>query len=105
MRPNCRWKCLQRPRHKAEGEEKDLARAIIEGSTGTVLVCWEHHHITDIATAIPTTAGTVIPTTWPGDRFDIIWSFILVDDDPPRYNFAQIPQQLLAGDSDEVIAP
>lgn len=91
----------------AEGEEKALAQTLVKHSTGTVLVCWEHHHIPDIATAIPTTAGTVMPTTWPGDRFDVIWSFTLVEGDanPPRYNFAQIPQQLLAGDNDHIIAP
>jgi hypothetical protein len=91
----------------AEDEDKALARAIVEGSSGTVLVCWEHHHIPDITRAIPTTAGTVIPRKWPGDRFDVIWSFTLVDGDfnPPRYHFGQIPQQLLAGDSNKIIAP
>jgi hypothetical protein len=89
----------------AEGEEEALARTILEATTGTVLVCWEHHHIPSIARAIPTTDGTVIPRKWPGDRFDVIWSFTLVDGDlnPPKYHFGQIPQQLLGGDSDQII--
>jgi hypothetical protein len=84
----------------AEGQESKLARAVVADYTGVVLICWEHHHIPAIATALPTVPGTQIPAAWPGDRFDVIWSFTL----PPgassaEYVFSQIPQQLLAGDA------
>ena len=47
---------------------------------------------------MPTSAGTVIPQKWPGDRFDVIWTFTLVPgSDPAQYTFGQIPQQLLSG--------
>jgi hypothetical protein len=46
--------------------------------------------------------GTVIPKTWPDDRFDVIWTFTLATND--KYSFAQVPQLLLSGDTDTVIA-
>jgi hypothetical protein len=47
---------------------------------------------------------TAIPRKWPGDRYDVIWSFTLVPGTgPARYTFGQIPQQLLAGDAGTVI--
>jgi hypothetical protein len=44
--------------------------------------------------------GTVIPKTWPADRFDVIWAFTLVGG---VYSFAQVPRLLLSGDTDAVI--
>lgn len=45
-----------------------------------------------------------IPPNWPGDRYDVIWSFTLAPEaGPVRYVFGQIPQQLLAGDAATVI--
>jgi hypothetical protein len=42
---------------------------------------------------------------WPGDRFDVIWTFTLVPGSAPaQYTFGQIPQQLLSGDADTVIS-
>lgn len=38
--------------------------------TGNVLVCWEHHELTDIAEAI----GVENAPEYPDDRFDIIWT-------------------------------
>ena len=46
-------------------------------------------------------ARTVIPKSWPDDRYDVIWTFTLAADD--RYAFGQIPQLLLSGDADTVI--
>jgi hypothetical protein len=45
--------------------------------------------------------GTVIPRTWPEDRFDLIWTFTLLT--KGGYSFAQIPQMLLSGDTDTII--
>ena len=85
-----------------EGQEPALAKAILASGDQVVLICWEHQHIPPLAQAIPTTDATTTPTRWPGDRFDVIWTFTL---DPPtgRYLFGQVPQQLLAGDTDTTI--
>ena len=81
-----------------EGQESALAEAILAGGDDVVLICWEHHRIPALAAAIPTGDDTTIPAVWPGDRFDVIWTFTL-DPDTGRYAFGQVPQQLLQGDS------
>jgi len=88
----------------AEGQESALAASVVTGYPGVVLICWEHDHIPALASALPATAGTVIPQQWPGDRFDVIWTFTLVPGaTPAQYTFGQVPQQLLSGDTDTVI--
>jgi hypothetical protein len=88
----------------AEGQEPQLAASVVSGYSGVVLICWEHEHIPALASSLPVTPGTAIPQAWPGDRFDVIWTFTLVPGaSPVRYAFGQIPQQLLSGDSDTVI--
>ncbi|MDH6247646.1 hypothetical protein [Mycobacterium sp. OTB74] len=88
----------------AEGDEAALASAVVVDYSGVVLICWEHRHIPDIATALPTVSGTQIPAAWAGDRFDVIWSFTLQPGAASaEYAFSQIPQQLLAGDTDTTI--
>jgi hypothetical protein len=72
----------------AEGDEPQLAATVVSQYSGVVLICWEHDHI---------------PSVWPGDRFDVIWTFTLAPGTPARYTFIQIPQQLLSGDTDTVI--
>jgi hypothetical protein len=89
----------------AEGQEPQLAASVVSGYSGVVLICWEHEHIPALAAALPTAAGTVIPQAWPGDRFDVIWTFTLVPGATgAQYAFGQIPQQLLSGDTDTVIS-
>jgi hypothetical protein len=89
----------------AEGQEPQLAASVVSSYSGVVLICWEHEHIPALAAALPTAAGTVIPQAWPGDRFDVIWTFTLVPGPTgAQYTFGQIPQQLLSGDTDTVIA-
>jgi len=88
----------------AEGSESQLAASVVSSNSGVVLICWEHDHIPAIAAALPTVPGTVIPQTWPGDRFDVIWTFTLVPGSAPaQYAFGQVPQQLLSGDAGTVI--
>jgi len=88
----------------ARGEEKQLADSLVGSHSGVVLICWEHKHIPVIASWLPVVSGTAIPRKWPGDRYDVIWSFTLVPDPGPvRYAFGQIPQRLLAGDATTVI--
>jgi hypothetical protein len=88
----------------AEGSEAQRAASVVSSYSGVVLICWEHDHIPALATSLPTVAGTIIPQPWPGDRFDVIWTFTLVPGSAPaQYTFGQIPQQLLSGDIDTVI--
>ena len=62
------------------------------------------HHIPAIARSLPIAHGTAIPDDWPDDRYDLIWAFIRVPGETKvRYAFSQVPQRLLAGDTDKVI--
>ena len=61
----------------AEGDEPALASAVVSQNSGVVMICWEHDHIPPLASSLPAVAGTVIPQAWPGDRFDVIWTFTL----------------------------
>lgn len=89
----------------AEGQEPQLAASVMSGYSGVVLICWEHDHIPALASSLPAIPGTAIPQTWPGNRFDVIWTFTLVPAaGPAQYTFGQVPQQLLSGDTDTVIA-
>jgi hypothetical protein len=86
----------------AKGHEPQLAAALKKSGQGAVLICWDHTHIPALASALPLVHGTVIPKTWPDDRFDVIWTFTLVTKD--EYAFGQVPQLLLSGDTDTIIA-
>jgi hypothetical protein len=85
----------------AKGQEPQLATVVLTSGTGAVLICWEHGRIPALASALPLARGTVIPKSWPEDRYDVIWTFTLNAD--ARYAFGQVPQLLLAGDADTVI--
>ena len=84
-----------------EGQEAQLAAAIVANDADVSLVAWEHDHMPAIAAAIPVAPGVVVPTIWPDDRFDVIWCFTLVSNPatPVAYSFASLPQLLLAGDA------
>jgi len=86
----------------AKGQEPQLATAVRTSGPGAVLICWEHSHIPALASALPLVSGTIIPTSWPDDRYDVIWTFTLTAD--ATYAFGQVPQLLLSGDADTVIA-
>jgi hypothetical protein len=86
----------------ARGHEPQLAAALKKSGPGAVLICWDHAHIPTLASALPLVHGTVIPKAWPDDRFDVIWTFTLVADH--EYAFGQVPQLLLSGDTDAIIA-
>jgi hypothetical protein len=87
-----------------QGDEDELAASLVSSYSGVVLICWEHDHIPVIASALPTVNKADIPHKWPGDRYDVIWTFTLDPDaGAPSYTFGQVPQQLLAGDSATVI--
>ena len=86
------------------GDEHRLAASVVAGYSGVVLVCWEHSHIPVIARLLPIAEGTPVPDVWPDDRYDVIWAFTrLPGTVQVRYAFSQVPQRLLAGDTDAVI--
>jgi hypothetical protein len=85
----------------AKGQEPHLATAVLNSGPDAVLICWEHSHIPALASALPLVSGTVIPKSWPDDRYDVIWTFTLTAD--ATYAFGQVPQLLLSGDADTVI--
>jgi len=79
----------------AVGEEQELASSLVR-MPGLTLVAWEHKAIHLIGNSIMGTTDSV-PQSWPGDRFDLIWTFTLSD---KGWSFALRGQHLLAGDLD-----
>jgi hypothetical protein len=60
----------------------------------TVLICWEHHGIPDIATAM----GVQKVPEWPGQVYDRLWIVTFQNGKPKLSN---LPQKLLFQDSAE----
>ncbi len=85
----------------AKGQEPQLATAVLKSGPGAVLICWEHGHIPALASALPLVGGSVIPKSWPDDRYDVIWTFTRTAG--ATYAFDQVPQLLLSADADTVI--
>lgn len=84
--------------HYLKGDEIDLAKAALDAAD-PVLIAWEHQDIPTIANAIVGNS-TTCSQSWPGDRFDVVWVF---DKTANGWNFTQVPQLLLSGDSDQPI--
>jgi broad specificity phosphatase PhoE len=85
----------------AKGDEVALVADVL-AADGTVLIAWEHERIPFIANTILGNA-TTCPQSWPDDRFDLVWIF---DRRPGSdgWDFDQVPQMLLPGDKNSVIA-
>ncbi len=78
-----------------------IVSALLAMESEVVLVCWEHHHLVNIVAALAS-AGLVanpadVPTSWPDDRYDVIWRFDL-NEQMGKWTFRALDQQLLAGD-------
>jgi hypothetical protein len=82
-----------------EGSEQDLVNKAV-ASNGVVLIAWHHENIPAIANLI--LGNQSAPQKWPGDRFDVVWIFARADA-TAAWQFSQLPQLLLAGDSSSVI--
>ena len=67
-----------------------------------MLIAWQHEAIPSIANLILGESATC-PQKWPGARFDLVWIFDRSHSS--KWSFAQVPQRLLAGDSDKAIQP
>ncbi|MGO9108026.1 MAG: hypothetical protein ACLP9L_02225 [Thermoguttaceae bacterium] len=74
----------------AEMVKEILARPEYDGKT--VLICWHHKGIPDLATAL----GVVAPPDWTSQTFDRLWIIRLKDG---KAILQDLPQRLLYGDS------
>lgn len=84
----------------AKGQEAALAAALL-ASSGPRLVAWEHESIAAIIDHLGPVTPTP-PSSWPDDRFDLVW--VLTARSAGGWDFTQVPQLLLAGDSTEPIS-
>jgi len=80
----------------SKGDEKAVAKAALSVA-GPVLIAWEHRAIPEIAKHI-CNDSLPYPKQWPDERFDMVLVFDRSADNQP-WTFTQIPQLLLAGDS------
>jgi len=78
----------------AEGQEAALAEAALQAA-GTVLICWQHERLPDIARRI--SADRPVPAAWPDDRFNPVLVFRREDGDAV-WAFTQIAPLMLPGD-------
>ena len=68
----------------------------IHGSVDPTLIVWHHGSIPAFVQAFPLTNADQVPSSWPEDRFDLIWVLT------PRgnsYEWQQVEQHLLHGDA------
>lgn len=73
---------------------------------GVVLISWPHGQIPNLCQLIPLGSNNKnpIPSTWPSDRFDVVFVFDLdTSSVGGGYIFTQVPELLLAGDSTDPI--
>jgi hypothetical protein len=87
--------------YAVDADPATIASSVLAMDTAVVLVCWEHQHLVNIAAAVAAAAPMAnqgdVPTSWPDDRFDVIWRFDL-NLQSGEWTFRSIDQQLLAGD-------
>lgn len=76
-----------------KGGEQGLAEAV-QAASGTALVSWQHERIPAIVACFAVVEGGV-PTSWPGDRFDLVW---VLDRTEGGWAFSQVAQLLLDRD-------
>jgi hypothetical protein len=89
-----------KPTTDTKGNYIEIANAAT-ACGGVALICWQHKDIPGMANEI-LGDKTTAPQKWPGDRFDVVWVFDL-DSSGKHYSFSQVPQCLLASDSDKPI--
>ncbi len=88
--------------HAVDAHPMKIVESLVAMETAVVLLCWEHDHLVKIAGAValimPVANPADVPTSWPDDRFDMIWRFDR-DEQTQTWAFGSHDQQLLAGDS------
>lgn len=84
---------------------EEVATSAISAN-GVVLISWPHGEIPKLASLIPLSLNNKnpIPSTWPKERFDVVFVFDLdTSSAVTGYTFSQVPQLLLYGDSADPI--
>ena len=84
-----------------KGQESELAAAV-SATSGIALICWQHEDIAAIATAIAPHVPN-IPTSWPGDRFNLIFQ-LKRSGNNGNWAFSQLAPVMLQGDSNGVLS-
>lgn len=90
---------VQTPARK--GEEDHFVDQHLMATTGTALVCWEHHHIPALAEAYARAVGLAVAELPPVARFwpeDDFWSVILFRSDGGGPRVEVVSQAALDGD-------
>lgn len=85
---------------KSGDYDKMVTKAL--ACSGNVLIAWQHEDIPSIGNQIVGN-NTTVPQSWPGDRFDVVWVFDY-NTTTNSYDFVQVPQLILAGDSSSPIS-
>ncbi|XYD09105.1 histidine phosphatase family protein [Methylobacterium sp. NMS12] len=73
--------------------ETEALMAEVMTRGGTVLIAWEHSCIPACVAALRDAPS--VPSDWPDDRYDLVWS---LERRGSRWTFTQIAQRLLVGD-------
>lgn len=90
-------------KHKKD-QPKLIAAVKAAAANGPVLVAWQHQ---DIPTLVDDIAGAgTSPSPWPNDRFDMVFVLdsAVAKDGAVTWTLSQVPQMLLAGDSETWIS-
>ena len=87
--------------YAVDADPTAIVNSLLAMENEVVLVCWEREHLVNIVGAMARTGSVAnqedIPTSWPDDRFDVIWRLDL-NKQTGKWTFISLDQQLLAGD-------
>ncbi|AOY95082.1 hypothetical protein BKK79_25050 [Cupriavidus sp. USMAA2-4] len=75
-------------------DDVDGLVADVKHRDGAVLIAWEHKLLAQIVNHL--SDQQLSPAPWPDDRFDMVWILVRAG---KAWNWRQVPQRLLAGDS------
>ncbi len=64
---------------------------------GVILISWQHEYIPEMAKIIMAKSKKA-PRSWQRTSYDLVWVFDF-DKQATRYNFTEVRQELLAGDT------
>ncbi|WP_327356896.1 hypothetical protein [Streptomyces sp. NBC_01304] len=81
----------------ARSQERELARAVVDGGASPVLVCWQHKSIPAVVRALGAAEAAGVPRKWPKGRFDLVWVFEYGVAEK-AWAFRAVDQGLLEGD-------
>ncbi len=106
LMPTCQALATPIQAPEPEGHEDKLARHLADTSGQSPLVCWEHHHIPAMATALAGHLGITQVTprcqAWPDDDYATVLVFAESD---AGWTLAEVSPGLLPGDPHHLDAP